>query len=163
MKNQKLLVILPVVLGTVILAVVAATALRDRNAALGVAETRLDPVRGDQPPEVDFTWTPSGAVTLREMVGKLSLKDDRALDFKTYKMYLVELDKTVTLPMAESLIGREYTDTLSFSLQADNPRLIGKDKLTVRIEIADNKGQKTEIERIIKLKPDTVNAQPVVK
>lgn len=159
---KRFFVVLPVILGVLILGVVAVGALRDRDAAIGIAESRFEKKKGgDQPPEVDFTWTPSGAVTLREMVGRLSLKDDHALDFKTYKMYLVELDKTVTLPMAESLIGREYEDRISFSLQAENPQLIGKDKLTVQIEIADTKGNKTSIERIIKLRPDVINAAPI--
>jgi hypothetical protein len=86
------------------------------------------------------------------MKANLSMSDDYALDFKTYQMHLVEADRTIDLPIP-GLIGKQYDQPISFSLIADDPKLRGKDKLTVQISVADDKGQKTEITKVIDLKP----------
>lgn len=104
----------------------------------------------DLPPRIEFTWSPAGPVDLKEMRGYLSIKDDYGLDFKTYRMRLVEVDKTIDLPI-EGLIGKEYEAPVSFALIADNPRLNGR--LTVEISIADDRGQKSTLTRVITLKP----------
>ncbi len=103
----------------------------------------------DLPPRIEFTWSPAGPVDLKDMRGYLSLKDDYGLDFKTYRMRLVEVDKTIDLPI-DGLIGKEYEAPVSFSLIAGNPRLNGR--LTVEISIADDRGQKSTLTRVITLK-----------
>ncbi|MEK7264472.1 MAG: hypothetical protein AAB227_00085, partial [Pseudomonadota bacterium] len=79
------------------------------------------------------------------------LKDDYGLDFTTYRMRLVEIDKTIDLPI-DGLIGMDYEQSVSFSLIADNPKLSGKDKLTVEIEVADDRGQRSTLTRVISIK-----------
>jgi hypothetical protein len=133
----------PLYAGLAVLAVMAAVAARDSRALMTRSE--------DLPPVIDFTWTPAGAVDLREMRGFLSIKDDYALDFTTYRMTLVEIDRTIDLPI-EGLIGREYEQDVSFSLIADHPRLRETDRLTVHVAIADDKGQTSTITRVIRLK-----------
>ncbi len=105
----------------------------------------------DLPPVIEFTWTPAGPVDLKEMRGYLTIHDDYALDFSTYRMRLVELDKDLDMPIA-GLIGKDYAQTISFGLIADDPRLRDKDKLTVEISIADDRGQKATLTRVIPLK-----------
>jgi hypothetical protein len=134
---------IPVTLGVVILVIMGFIIANDTHALL--ARTV------DLPPTIDFTWTPAGAVDLKQMRGTLTMSDDYALDFKTYRMRLVELDKTIDLPI-DGLIGKEYSAPVSFGLIADDPRLIGKDHLTVVISIADDKGQTTTLTRVIQLK-----------
>ncbi len=106
----------------------------------------------DLPPTIDFTWTPLGALDLKDFRGYLTMKDDYSLDFTTYRFTIVELNKTVDLPIP-GMIGKEYDSPVSLALLADRPELAEKDRITVRISIADDKGQKTEIERTIRLKP----------
>jgi len=132
-----------VLVGLVILLVMGVIITKDTRKLM----TRND----DLPPRIEFTWSPAGAVSLREMRGFLTLKDDYALDFTTYRMRLVEVDKTIDLPI-DGLIGKDYEQSVSFSLLADNPKLYGKDKLTVEIEVADDRGQKSTLTRVISLK-----------
>lgn len=107
--------------------------------------------KGDTPPKIEFTWTPAGAVSLYDMRANLSIVDDHGIDFTTYRMHLVEIDRTIDLPIP-GLMGREYEQPISFSLIADNPKLVGKDKLTVEISVADDKGQVSTLTRVIDLK-----------
>jgi len=131
------------VAGVIVLVAMAVLSWRDaRNVLSG---------KGDTPPHIEFTWSPAGAVSLRDMRGMLSITDDRGIDFTTYRMHLVELDKTIDLPIP-GIIGREYSQPISFSLIADHPRLVGKDKLTVEISVADDKGQVSTLTRVIDLK-----------
>ena len=141
--KRKVIAATPVVLASVILLVMIFIIARDTK----VLRTRSE----DLPPTIDFTWSPAGAISLRDMKGYLVIRDDYALDFTTYRMRLVELDKTIDLPI-EGMIGKDYEQPIFFSLIADNPHLVGKDKLTVQISIADDKGQKTSIERVIRLR-----------
>ncbi len=106
----------------------------------------------DLPPTIDFTWTPLGPLDLKDFRGYLTMKDDYALDFTTYRFTIVELNKTVDLPIP-GMIGKEYDSPISLALVADRAELADKDRITVRVSIADDKGQKTEIERVIRLKP----------
>ena len=141
--KRKVIAAAPVVLASVILLVMVFIIAKDTR----VLRTRNE----DLPPTIDFTWSPAGAISLRDMKGYLVIRDDYALDFTTYRMRLVELDKTVDLPI-EGMIGKDYEQPIFFSLIAGDPHLIGKDKLTVQISIADDKGQKTSIERVIRLR-----------
>ncbi len=141
-KKKHIITTAPVILSVAILLVMGLIVAKDSN---------LFFTRGkDLPPTIDFTWSPAGAVSLKEMKGYLVIRDDYGLDFKTYRMHLVELDKTLDLPI-DGLIGKDYEQPISFSLIADDPHLRGKDKLTVEISIADDRGQKTSIERVIHL------------
>lgn len=153
MKYKKTtLAAIPVILAVGVLAAVALTASRDARPIFGRGSS-------DEPPTIEFTWSPAGAVSLMEMKAKLHLKDDHELDFPSYKMTLVEAGRELRLPLADEIIGKEYEDTLSFSLIADDPQLYGEEKLTVQIEIADDRGQKTAIEKVIKLKPPMLDLQ----
>jgi len=105
----------------------------------------------DEPPTIDFTWTPIGRVDLKEMVGTVKLQDDHALDFSTYKVTIVEMGREITLPI-DGVIGRDYEQKLSFAMYDGNLNLLKKQQMTLKIEVADDIGQKTEIERVVKLK-----------
>ena len=132
----------PLTLGLAILLVMAVIITKDTRALM----TRNE----DLPPRIEFTWTPAGAVSLKEMRGFLTLKDDYALDFTTFRMRLVEIDKVIDLPI-DGLIGKEYQAPVSFSLLADSPKLQDHHRLTVEIEVADDKGQKSSLTRVITL------------
>ncbi len=134
---------LPLALAIVILLTVGVVALRDYRSLFARPH--------DDPPMIEFTWTPDGRVSLKEMKALLVMRDDYALDFTTYRMTLVELDKTIDLPIP-GLIGKDYEQPISFSLIADDPRLADEKKLTVRISVADDRGQQTTITREIPLK-----------
>lgn len=143
MKDKLPITLIPLTLGLVILLVMAVIITKDTRALM---------TRGvDLPPRIEFSWTPAGAVSLKEMRGFLTLKDDYALDFATYRMRLVELDKTIDLPI-DGLVGKDYEQDVSFSLMAESPKLYGREKLTVEIEVADDKGQKSTLTRVITLK-----------
>ncbi|MEY4744936.1 MAG: hypothetical protein RL272_881 [Candidatus Parcubacteria bacterium] len=131
----------PMALGLAILAVMGLIAASDTRKLTARSE--------DLPPRIEFTWSPAGAVDLKDMHGFLTLKDDYALDFKTYRMRLVEVDKTIDLPI-DGLIGKDYEQPVSLGLVAGNPRLNGR--LTVEISIADDRGQKSTLTRVITLK-----------
>ncbi len=106
---------------------------------------------GDDPPTVDFTWTPVGRVDLKEMVGTVKLQDDHALNFSTYKITILELNREITLPV-EGVIGRDYEQQISFAMFDGNLNLLKKQAMTIKIEVADDAGQHTAIQRIVKLK-----------
>lgn len=112
---------------------------------------RPDARRSDAPPEIEFTWTPRRALTLDEFKGYLSMKDDHALDFSTYKFRIVELDKTIGLPI-EGMIGKEYASDIHLSWLANDYRVLGSDQLTFEISISDDRGQNTSITRVVRLK-----------
>lgn len=106
---------------------------------------------GDTPPTVEFTFIPSKPISLHEVTAKVRVKDDHAIDFTTYRMTLVELERTLVLPIP-GLVGKEYEQPVSFSLVADDPRIREAGKLTVIISVADDRGQSTEITRFIPLR-----------
>jgi hypothetical protein len=109
-------------------------------------------VRGtDEPPTIDFTWTPIGRVNLKEMVGTVKLEDDHALDFSTYKVTVMELNREIGLPV-EGVIGRDYEQQMSFAMFDGNLELLKRQQMTLKVEVADDAGQKTEIEQVVKLK-----------
>ena len=118
---------------------------------IGDLSLRPEARPADAPPEVDFTWTPLGPVTLDEFKGFLSLKDDHALDFTTYKFRIVELDKTIGLPI-EGMIGKEYTSDIYLSWLTNNSKVMESDQLTFEISVSDDRGQNTSIRRVVKLK-----------
>ncbi|HTK05474.1 MAG TPA: hypothetical protein VL500_07850 [Candidatus Eisenbacteria bacterium] len=135
--------LIPIALAAAILVVMGLIVTRD---------TRKLMARGqDLPPRIEFTWNPAGPVSLLEMKGFLTIKDDYGIDFTTYRMRLPDLDKTMDLPI-DGLIGKDYEQPVSFSLLADNPKLAGKDRLTVEISVADDRGQKSSLTRVIMLK-----------
>ncbi len=105
----------------------------------------------DNPPEVDFTWSPIGKVTLQEMVGHIHIKDDYALDFSTFEVRVVELDKTIEI-FRDDVIGREYDGDVSFAIYHENPILLKYGRMTLEIKVADDRGQETRIERVVKIK-----------
>jgi hypothetical protein len=105
---------------------------------------------GDEPPLITFTWSPEGAVDLKSMKAHLCLTDDRALDFTTYRLTIVEVAKTLDFPVA-GVVGRDYDTDLSFSWLASDPRLTSSKQLTVTVSIADDQGQKSSLTRVIPL------------
>ncbi len=143
---------LSLLLGLVVLAVMGTVILTDRSRlqrTCGVGE--------DLPPVIEFTWTPLGPLDLKDFRGFLKMRDDCALDFATYRFRIAELDKTLDLPI-DGMIGREYESPVALGLLADNPKLADKDRLTIEISVADDKGQETKIERTVRLKPQSVSA-----
>ena len=110
----------------------------------------------DMPPVIEFTWTPLGVVDLKEFRGFLKMKDDHALDFTTYRMHIVEINKTYDLPI-DGMIGNEYESPISLGLLTNNAALVGKRQLTIRFSISDDVGQKSELERIVKIRPPAVD------
>ncbi len=146
-KKKILASVIPVALAVVILGVMGLIMSRDTQRLLNRAS--------DQPPQISFTWSPAGPVSLRDMKADLRITDDYGLDFTTYHMRLVELGRDIDLPIP-GLIGKEYEQPISFSLIANDPKLIGLTKLTVVISIADDRGQKSEITRIIELRQDVI-------
>jgi len=112
-------------------------------------------VRGDdKAPEVDFTWTPIGPVTLKEMVGHIHIKDDYALDFSKFDVRIVELDRMLEI-VREDVIGREYDGDVHFAQFDEHPVLLKYGRMTLEISATDDRGQTTKIERVVKIKrPD---------
>lgn len=133
----------PVVLACVILVLMALITSKNTR--------RLITRSKDLPPTIEFTWAPAGPVDLREMKGFLTLKDDYAIDFTTYRLTIDELHKTIDLPIP-GMIGKEYSSPISFSFIANDPRLLGLQHITVMIDIADDRGQKSSLTRNIDLK-----------
>lgn len=144
-QRKLLATAVPVVLAVLIIALMALIMNKETK--------RLLSRQQDQAPKIEFTWSPAGEVSLMDMKGMLTITDDYALDFTTYRMKLVELDREIDLPIP-GLVGKEYEQPISFSLVANDDKLWGRDKLTVIISIADDKGQKSEITRVIPLKVD---------
>jgi len=105
----------------------------------------------DTPPVIDFTWTPTEPSDLRDLRGFLTMKDDYALDFKTYKMRIVEMNKEWDLPI-DGMIGRDYEQPISLGLIADKPEIQEARMVTIQFSISDDKGHRSTIERIIRLK-----------
>ena len=108
----------------------------------------------DEPPTIDLTWTPLGPARLQDFKGFLTLKDDYALDFKTYRFRLVELDRTLDMPI-DGLVGKEYGSDIYLSLLANDPIAATLSRLTIEISIADDKGQKTTIDKVVRLLPQS--------
>ncbi|MEY4723568.1 MAG: hypothetical protein RLZZ324_1081 [Candidatus Parcubacteria bacterium] len=153
---QTLIKRLPIALAIVILVVMTGIIIT-RGAASFSRST-------DAPPTIEFTWSPAGTVSLQDLRGHIHITDDHALNFKTYKMTLVEAKRTLPFPLADQIIGKEYDDDrVYFSLLANDPQMSGKDKLTVQIEIADDAGQKTSIERVINIKPPAFRIDPTMQ
>ncbi|MFH2062731.1 MAG: hypothetical protein ABIJ46_01095 [bacterium] len=111
----------------------------------------------DNKPTVDFTWTPIGRVRLTEMVGMVRVQDDYAIDFSTLKVQVVELNKTIKISR-DDLVGRDYEERVSFAMLAGNVEIASRGQMTLRISVADDAGQVTEIERVIKIEPELGNA-----
>lgn len=105
----------------------------------------------DSPPTILFTWFPDRPTTLKDFEGDLKITDDRGLDFTTYRFTVEEINKTVDLPI-EGLIGREYEQKIYLGLIADKPIFQQKKQATIVISIADNRGQKTTVRRVVYLK-----------
>jgi hypothetical protein len=112
----------------------------------------------DEPPQIEFTWTPLGPLSLKDMKGRLTMKDDYALDFTTYRFRVVELDKTIDMPI-DGLLGSDYESDVYLALLANDPRLPGLDRLTLEISVADDRGQKTTISRIVRIKPPPMTVE----
>lgn len=112
----------------------------------------------DAPPQIEFTWTPLGPLTLQEFKGTLVLRDDFGLDFTTYRFRIVELDKTVDMPI-EGLVGKEYETDIFLSWLAENPKILELDRLTIEISVADDRGQMTSISRVVRLKSAPFQAE----
>ena len=148
MKAATALKYLPAVLSVAILIVTTAIILGDSASLIRRQE--------DLPPVIDFTWVPLGPVDLREMRGFLKIKDDYALDFTTYRMRIVEIDRSYALPI-DGLSGKEYEQPISLSLLADNPRVLERKTLTLEFTIADDRGQKTTVDRTLRLKGSVVS------
>jgi hypothetical protein len=107
--------------------------------------------RDDLPPVIDFTWTPVEPDDLRDVRGFLSIKDDYGLDFRTYKMRVVEMNKEWGLPI-DGLVGKDYEQPISLGLIADRPEIADSGQVTLEFSIADDRGQKSTITRVIRLR-----------
>ena len=145
---KKFAKLLPLVIAVAVLATMTVIVVRD-----GMRKSAAGP---DLPPVVDLTWTPLGPLDLRDFKGRLTMSDDRALDFKTYRFRIVELDKTLDLPIP-GMIGREYSQDVFLGLIANDPKLADKSRLTIEVSIADSAGQVTSIRRVIRLKPAAID------
>ena len=116
----------------------------------------------DEKPTVDFTWTPIGRVSLKEMKGHLKVEDDHAIDFTTLKMEVVELHKTIEVTRND-VIGRSFETDMSFAMFDGNLDLLKHGQMTLRVSVSDDIGQETVIERVVKIKvpeglsPDLLN------
>lgn len=136
--------ILPFAIAVVILLAMALFATDAGRALLSGAK--------DNPPRIDFTWTDEGQpVSLAETSATLRITDDHGIDFTTYRMRLVELDRTLDFPV-EGVVGKDWSQPVSFSLVADDPKLEGKKTLTVEITVADDKGQVSTLTKAMPLR-----------
>jgi hypothetical protein len=106
---------------------------------------------GDEPPRITMTSVPEGEADLATYKLHLRLTDDRALDFKTYRMTVVEIGRTLDMPI-DGLIGRDYETDLSFSWLAGDARLAGAGRMTVTVSIADDQGKATSVSKVVPLK-----------
>lgn len=142
-KKRTFVDYLPIVLGVVILLAVGAIASEEHLSLFS---------RGtDRPPTIEFTWTPIGRTTLFEMQGHLTIVDDYALDFTTYRLTIKEIKKTIDMPI-DGLVGREYEQDISLSYLANDAVLNEKKTATLEFVISDDKGQETILVKEIKLK-----------
>ena len=105
----------------------------------------------DSPPTIIFTWFPEKPSTLKDIDGTLKITDDYGLDFTTYRLTIEEINKTIDLPI-EGLIGKNYEQKIYLGLISDNPIFRQKKQATIIISIADDRGQKTTVRRVIPLK-----------
>lgn len=111
---------------------------------------RLRPT--DRPPQIEFSWSPAGApVTLRGFEGHLTMRDDWALDFTTYRLRIPEIGKEIDLPI-EGMVGKSYESPIYLGLLDGNPALAGKTAITLEFSIADDKGQKMTRSFVIPLR-----------
>jgi hypothetical protein len=140
---KKTIKLLPLIAAVAVLAVMTTLVVRD-----GIRQAAPGP---DLPPAIDLTWTPLGPLDLRDFKGRLTMSDDRALDFTTYRFRIVELDKTVDLPIP-GMIGKEYAQDVFLGLVAGDPKLADKSRLTIEVSVADDAGQTTSIRRVVRLK-----------
>jgi hypothetical protein len=142
-QRKYLAAAIPVVLALLVIGLLVLVRNRDTQRLLNRKE--------DQAPTIEFTWTPAGEVSLKEMQGMLTIRDDYALDFTTYRMKLVEAERELDLPIP-GMMGKDYEQSVSFSLIADDPKLVDQTKLTVIISISDDAGHSTELTKVIPLK-----------
>lgn len=143
MESRYKAMMVPLGLSAAILVIMGLIIAKDTRALMSREE--------DLPPVIEFSWSPAGDVDLKEMKGFLTIKDDYAIDFTTYRFTIVELNKTLDLPI-DGLMGKDYEQSVSLSLIADRPEVLRQEKLTIEISVADDKGQQTSITRVIKLK-----------
>jgi hypothetical protein len=138
--------ILSVTLAAVILGVVGTFYIKERI-------FQDAPAAGDAPPTITFTWTPLGRVFLEDVRGKLHMTDDHGLDFTTYSMHIVEIDKTLDLPIP-GLSGKDYEQDISFLQFATNVELLKRGQMTLEFRIKDDAGQETLLTKVIKVRND---------
>jgi hypothetical protein len=105
----------------------------------------------DQPPVIEFTWTPDGPADLKTVTGHLKMTDDRALDFSSYLMTISEISRKFDFGVT-GVIGREYETDLHFSWLANDQALAEAGQMTLIFEIADDAGHKAAITKTIPLK-----------
>lgn len=117
---------------------------------------------GDEPPRIVLTPVPEGEADLSTFKLHLRLTDDRALDFKTYRMTVGEIGRTIDMPV-EGIIGRDYETDLSYSWLAGDARLAGSGRMTVTVSIADDRGQTTTVSKVIPLKNWQVYLPPRIR
>jgi hypothetical protein len=132
----------PFVLAVAILVVVALI----RSDTVG----RMAERGSDNPPTIEFTWSPASPADLNEVRGKLFISDDYGLDFTTYEMTLVELERSLDLPI-EGLVGKQYEQDIFLGLVAEEFAATGAGHLTLEFVIADDRGQWTEVTRKIEI------------
>ncbi|MEK9152831.1 MAG: hypothetical protein AAB692_05705 [Patescibacteria group bacterium] len=105
----------------------------------------------DAPPAIEFTWTPNEPARLEDIRGHLAMHDDYALDFMSYRLRVVEIDKTVDLPI-DGLIGSSYEQDIYLGLLKDKPGMAGLKQVSLEFSIADDSGQVTRLVRVIPLR-----------
>lgn len=128
-------------IGGIVIAVFAAFA---QKTPTGEYDIRIQ----DKAPEINFTWSPEAPADLIEMQAKLKITDDHGIDFSSYRFTIVEAERTLDFPVAD-IVGREWEQPISLSLIASDPKLIGREFVTIRVSVADDMGQQTEIEKVI--------------
>lgn len=106
----------------------------------------------DTPPVIDLTWTPLGPTDLTDFRGYLKMRDDYALDFTAYRFSIAEIGIDLDMPI-DGLIGKEYETPISLALLANRADIWNHSRLTIKISIADDKGQTASIERVVRIRP----------
>ena len=134
---------MPVIIGMTILVLMGIIYVTD----LSFLEFRGE----DNPPTIEFTWTPLGRIDLIDMRGKLILIDYYALDFESYTMRIVELKMENGIPV-EGLIGRVFEQDVSLSTLHENAILAKKGEVTLEFYIKDDVGQEAFLSKTIKIK-----------
>jgi hypothetical protein len=105
----------------------------------------------DKAPEITLTWLPEKPNSISDINAKLRIVDDHGIDFSSYLLTIVEAERTINYPVEPEPTGREWEQPLNFSLIAGDPKLANATKLTLRVEVADDRGQKSQIEKVIEL------------